>query len=957
MQQKKRRKLRVSDFLLVVICLTVCAVSLWFFWKDLNSSSTRTDIDTIATIHFKRKVSQRKFDDRVVWERLQQDSALYDKDTIRTSDGAEAVILFSDGTKVDLTENTMIQIALEKDGSVNLSVGGGNVEVDTTASSSETVKLSMNDGSSVSLEKGSRIAAASGGDASSASGAATSFTVKDGNAVVSNAAGQTQKLTNGEAVSVEKNGELSRQNITVTSISKNLRVYKTEEKVEPVKLSWQALSDSKKPADAVVKVEVSTDKDFTNIVEQYTAQGSSSLDVVPDAENEKLFWRVYTEDEEDKAVQGVITVVELSQMQLNSPLDNSVFSYRKDLPNLRFNWKDDEYAESFKMEISRTQDFASPLINESLKTTSYSTNSLDKGKYYWRVTPYYTVNSIGYAEASPVYSFEIEEREALTEPALSLPADAAKIVLGDTEQNIIFSWKSDVKAADYSIQLADNSDFNNVRQTIKSSNTTIGEHFTIQTLPEGTYYWRVLRNSEEDRESGNDHAQSSVRSFTVAKYLPGVNKLSWPPDGYSIENEQLARLNFNWKLASEYKAAGLESVLQIAKSEAFNNILVNQKLSAPEYSGASLTSGTYYWRVGVIKDGLETAFSEPNKLRVLNPMQAPKITQPEEAAKLVLAYTEPLSIEWQPVPGADYYRLLVYDVSGNVVKSERVNESKLKVELPVAATNPADAASPLYTKYRTVLQAFAKETEISSSRFSDEAEVSFELRRPLPVTLLSPVNNQSYDGLSALRTPIQLTWKSGDVTTRTVLTLQKQNSNGSWRTVRTMENPKTSVSLSRLTEGRYRWSVSASGERGIALDSSSETFVIRPVPLLEAAGLSEPSNNFTMDAAYLKSHRNLSFKWKKVAGATDYDFAIYQVLGNGTYKRVYAQSKVRQTEIRVKDLSIFDVGSFEWRVTAYSHAKDGYEEQHSNAAKARFKIDFGLPAKVKTGDPGTMYGE
>ncbi|WP_022931050.1 FecR domain-containing protein [Treponema bryantii] len=955
MQQKKRQKLRVSDFLLVLVCLSVCAVSLWFFWKDLNSSSTRTDVDSIATIHFKRKVSQRKFDDRVVWERLQQDSALYDKDTIRTSDGAEAVILFSDGTKVDLTENTMIQIGLEKDGSVNLSVGGGNVEVDTTASTSESVKLSMGDGSSVSLEKGSRITAASGGD--SGSGAATSFTVKDGNAVVSNAAGETQKLSNGEAISVEKNGELSRQNITVTSISKNLRVYKTEEKVEPVKLSWKALSDSKKPADVKVKVEVSTDKDFTNIIEQYSAQGSSSLDVVPDAENEKLFWRVYQEDEEEKSVEGVITVVELSQMQLNSPLDNSVFSYRKELPSLRFNWKNDDYAESYKMEVSRTQDFVSPLITESLKSTSYTTASLDKGKYYWRVTPYYTVNSIGYAEASPVYSFEIEEREALTEPALSLPADAAKIVLGDAEQNVIFSWKSDVKTADYSIQLADNPDFTNIRQTIKSSATTIGEHFTIKTLPEGTYYWRVLRNSEEDRESGNDHALSLVRSFTVSKYLPGVNKLSWPPDGYSVEAGQLARLNFTWKLASEYKSAGLDSVLQISKTDAFNNILESQILSKMEYSGASLASGNYYWRVGVIKDGKESSFSEPNKLRVLNPMQAPKVIKPEEAAKLVVAYSEPVSFEWQPVAGADYYRLLVYDAEGNTVKSERVNEAKVKLELPVAATSPAESASPIYTKYRTVVQAFAKETEISSSRFSEEAEVTFEVRRPLPVTLLSPVNNKSYDGLTALRTPVQLTWKSGDVTTRTVLTLQKQNSNGSWRTVRTMENPKTTVSLSRLTEGRYRWNVSASGERGIALDSSSETFVIRPVPLLEGAVLSEPSNNLKMDAAYLKSHRNISFKWKKVTGATDYDFAIYQLLANGTYKRIYSQTKVRGTELRIKDLSIFDVGTFEWRVTAYSHAKDGYEEQKSNAATARFKIDFGLPAKVKTEDPGTMYGE
>ena len=172
-----------------------------------------------------------------------------------------------------------------------------------------------------------------------------------------------------------------------------------------------------------------------------------------------------------------------------------------------------------------------------------------------------------------------------------------------------------------------------------------------------------------------------------------------------------------------------------------------------------------------------------------------------------------------------------------------------------------------------------------------------------------------------------------------------------------MENPKNQVNLNRLTEGRYRWNVSASGEKGMVLDSSSETFVIKPVPLLEAAALVEPSKNFKMDAAYLKNHRNITFKWKRVAGATDYDFAIYQLLANGTYKRVYAQSRVKQTELRIKDLSIFDVGNFEWRVTAYSHAKDGYEEQKSNAASARFKIDFGLPSKVKTGDPGTMYGE
>ena len=82
MHQKKRRKLRASDILLVLLCLSVCATSLWFFWKDLNSSSTRNDIEKIATIHFKRNISQRKFNDRVVWERLQQDSELYNNDVL-----------------------------------------------------------------------------------------------------------------------------------------------------------------------------------------------------------------------------------------------------------------------------------------------------------------------------------------------------------------------------------------------------------------------------------------------------------------------------------------------------------------------------------------------------------------------------------------------------------------------------------------------------------------------------------------------------------------------------------------------------------------------------------------------------------------------------------------------------------------------------------------------------------
>ena len=172
-----------------------------------------------------------------------------------------------------------------------------------------------------------------------------------------------------------------------------------------------------------------------------------------------------------------------------------------------------------------------------------------------------------------------------------------------------------------------------------------------------------------------------------------------------------------------------------------------------------------------------------------------------------------------------------------------------------------------------------------------------------------------------MHSPIQFAWQTGDAASRSVFTLQKQNSNGSWRTVTTIENPKTGLSQNRLTEGRYRWNISASGENGLVLDSENQSFVIKPVPALATAVLSEPLNNLKMDSAYLRKHRNLSFKWNKVKGASDYTFVIYQLMANGSYKQVYSQKGIKQTEVKIKDLSIFDVGTFEWRVTAYSHAK------------------------------------
>ena len=946
MQRKRKQKLRVSDFFIIVLCLGICAWSLWLFWEDLNSSSTRTDIDKIATIHFKKNISQRKFNDRVIWERLQQDSELYNLDTIRTSDDAEAVIHFANGTKIDLSENTMIQILVEKDGTVNLSVGGGNIEVDTTATQTSSeggggggVKLAMSDGSTVELEQGSFVTAASGED-----GAASSVSVRDGNAVVSTLAGTSQIVSVGEAVSIEKDGEVTKQSITVTTIPKKLTAYKMSENTEPVKLSWKVAGQA---ASAII-VETASDKNFEKLISQKEGDAANftSLNILP--EQEKIFWRVYFKDDLSSAVQGEIKVIELKKIALTSPLDNSEFSYRKELPSVHFAWQDDAYAEYYRLEVSETPDFAAPVISEDLKATSFIASNLSKGSYYWRVRPYYPMKEIGFGNPSVTNSFVIEENLELHAPSLTLPANAAKIMLSENEQTVIFSWKSDVPGADYTIQLSDTPDFTVKQKAVKTSTTISGVKFNINTLPEGTYFWKVIRSSGEDTATQNENAESEIRSFVVEKYVPGLNKLTWPPDGYSIENEQLARLNFTWKIASEYKNEEVQSVIQFAESDSFNKLLMEKTLSDPEYKGASFPHGEYYWRVGILKDGEKTAFSEPYKITVVELMDSPEIILPKNNSKMVLDYTEPVSFEWMAVNGADYYKLEIFDEEGNAVKSEKVGFTKIRLELPLSDT---------YKKYTLSLQALSKESEVSTVRSGAASEVSFEVRYPSAAKLISPVNNAIFDGLTVLRSPIQFIWEAGDTPVRSSLTLQKQTATGSWKTVETIDNPKKTVTMNRLGDGRYRWYISASGEDGHILDSGTESFVINPIKALRIPELYEPANYLRMNAEYLKTHRSIFFSWSRVNGASDYDFAIYQVMNDGSYKKVYSQNGIRQTEVRIRDLSVFDVGTFEWRVIAYSHARDGYEEQKSEIASSRFIIDFGLPDKLDTKSPGTMYGE
>ena len=151
MRKKTKFKSHLSDFLIVLVCLSVCAVSLYFFWRMLNHSTVRSDKEKIATIYFKQKVAQRQFNDSVVWERLSQNSPLYDKDTIYTSDFSQAIVKFNDGTQLELNENTMLKLSYSEKG-VEINISGGEIQIDASKSKSEKeLSVSMQNGTNIKM--------------------------------------------------------------------------------------------------------------------------------------------------------------------------------------------------------------------------------------------------------------------------------------------------------------------------------------------------------------------------------------------------------------------------------------------------------------------------------------------------------------------------------------------------------------------------------------------------------------------------------------------------------------------------------------------------------------------------------------------------------------------------------------------------------------------------------------
>ena len=143
-KRSTRYRLSAADWILFAVCALGAAVSLGLYYRDINSYSLKSGERTVAIVSFKRNTVQRKFIDNDIWEKLNNQSPVYNGDKIRTaSDSAVFANFENSDAKIQLNENSLIQIFDDKKEKSIEFIGG---EILLTSGTEEKVAATIKTG-------------------------------------------------------------------------------------------------------------------------------------------------------------------------------------------------------------------------------------------------------------------------------------------------------------------------------------------------------------------------------------------------------------------------------------------------------------------------------------------------------------------------------------------------------------------------------------------------------------------------------------------------------------------------------------------------------------------------------------------------------------------------------------------------------------------------------------------
>ena len=962
MKKKTKSKLSSSYFSFaflfsVLICLFGASGNGYFFYNSFYETLSKINEDPIATVSFKYNTAQRKFSDRTVWDRLKNNSALYNGDTIHTSVKAEATVTFNDGNRIVLSENTMLQIYLNENQTSSLMLEDGFAQVESSEESSGFEFVT--NGNKIILDSGSSIVASD-----------NTVQVVSGAASFATSEGIIKTITEGDSVNMEEKEESKAlPKITVTSPIPNQTILYHSEQNTNINFAWKT---DNFPENAQLILEVSENKDFKEILNSETL--TSYENVAMSFSGGQYYWRIRSENlEENIAVQSKFKVYQSLPPSLISPVQDYTYSYRHRKPAVRFIWSDSSQASSYRLVVSKNPELNNPVINQRNNSTTSIISTLEEGTYYWQVTPYFNINKEGFAASSDIQSFVIDRRGELVAPSLYLPADNGIVDIQEGARNTSFSWKSENEAVSYNVMFYQSE---NARTPVLSYRTQ--DNYlnlkAVDVFKQGKWYWTVNMVDEE----GNVSAASKLNTFFAMEGRPEI-RLVEPIEGFKVAENLIQNQTFTWK---KNLPEFMNTEIQFAKDPEFRQIVYSSEQNGYSFTGAKLTAGTYFWRLKSYSDVNDLVMTtNANELKIVGNLAAPQLKLPYERA--IARETYPYKFTWNEVEDADSYKFSIY--KGDQKLYDEVVYSN---EIDVDMYNPQEFTDR--TAYRWEVQARANAIPgVVSRRNGDISEGQFLLIKLRPIEILSPQKAAVYEGIDAAMNKIPITWQSVDSVSEAQVVVFERTKGG-MEAVYKNPSDEEFAKGKKISEktvmfnkvnlkngGKYEVIVYSKTLDGLDISNSDAkykgTFSVLPVePLNAPANLVTVPKSFNLEyLRNLENPRSVTLNWQKISGANAYLVEIKNKDGKLILHEELADVdkysvnwidliNAQKTEKEKQELY---AGNFVWTVEGIRKIdtdNDGVADtaiQPGNAATVDFQTDIPVSKSVQGKGTKKPYGK
>ncbi|MDY5886390.1 MAG: hypothetical protein SPJ44_08775 [Treponema sp.] len=263
-----------KDIFVVITSLIICIFALYAFWIFHNFKEVNNRVE-VAWIHVLNGSCFIKRAESSKWIKAYNDYNLYFEDEVKLDSGSVVELLFADGQKAVLLENSFIVITENRKGTVLNVIG--NCEGLDLSTSSEAIYIKTENENILKVDKNSSVKITVKKQTIDAS-------VAQGKLLVINDEGVEKSVTQGSGFVLDFEGGMQRKPVVVT-FPLNYECF-TEDKNGTVFFKWNKNNTNIQ----FVKIEIFADKNFQkSILEKIIeADNNSCQIVVPQG---LYFWR------------------------------------------------------------------------------------------------------------------------------------------------------------------------------------------------------------------------------------------------------------------------------------------------------------------------------------------------------------------------------------------------------------------------------------------------------------------------------------------------------------------------------------------------------------------------------------------------------------------------------------------------------------------------------------------